>query len=212
MLLGAILSVQLIRTRSWYFNLIPQAAFVETAGMIARTHSTLHLSNLTAFAIQMFGITTIPASLTAIGTIFTFTRLIWWVTPNDKLNMQNVGVPVKWVSAIWAGMSIGCDIAKAVGMNLRTIPFAPKIQLIGTVVQTFVFAGFAIFTTRFMIRAQRWAVNGDAQSKSWENLGWTMVAVMSVLAVCRNPLHPRTFTKHPSRAVPFFKLSSSTAT
>jgi len=151
--------------------------------MIARTHSTLHLSNVTAFAIQLFGTMIVPGSITAIATIFTFTRLMWWVTPNDKRNMQQIGLPVKWVSAIWAGMSIGCDIAKGLGMNVHTISFASKIQLIGMVVQVFVFAGFAIFASRFMIRAQRWAVNGNAESKSWEKLGWTIVAAMTVLTV-----------------------------
>lgn len=177
---GTMLALQLLRSRAWYFNLLPQAAFVEAAGMIARTDSTLHLTNLTAFAAQMLA-TSIPSSLIAIGTIFTFTRLMWWVTPTSQFG--TIGVPVRWVSAIWAGMSIICDILKTVGSNLRTNPTAQKVEVIGLVLQFFVFSAFTVFVARFLYMAKSWLINGEAEAKNWERLGWTIVGVMGALSV-----------------------------
>lgn len=180
---GFILSAQLIRNKAWYFNLIPQAALLEAAGMIARTDSTLHVTNLTAFAAQVLA-TAIPESLVAIGDIFTFTRIMWWVTPTDKRNHENMGVPVKWVSAIWASMSVTCDILKAIGSTLRTNPTAQKVEMVGLILQFFVFTAFTMYSARFMWRARRWLISGEAEAKSWERLGWTVVGVMGTLAVC----------------------------
>lgn len=182
---GFALSAQLIRNKAWYFNLMPQAALIEAAGMIARTDSTLHVTNLTAFAVQMLA-TSIPASLVAIGNIFTFTRLMWWVTPSDKRTFQTIGVPTKWVSAIWASMSVACDILKSIGSNLRTNPTAQKVEMIGLILQFFVFAAFTLFSARFMWRARSWLISGEAESKYWERLGWTIVGVMGTLAVCNS--------------------------
>jgi RTA1 like protein len=182
LLLATLSTYQCLRHRAWYFNLLPQAAFLSAAGMIARTHATLHTSNLSAFTAQTL-LLMIPGSLIGIANIFTFTRLMWWVTPSDKRNARTLLCPPKWISAVWVGTLAATDIVKTVGMNLRMNPTAQRAEEIGLVLQFFVLAAFAGLMGRFMWMSRAWLVNGDAEARDWRMLGWTICSVAAIDAV-----------------------------
>jgi hypothetical protein len=71
---------QMFKYKTWYFNLLPQAALMSAAAMIARTHSiiTVKETGITGpFIVYMF-LDMIAPALVLFGNIFTFTRVMWW--------------------------------------------------------------------------------------------------------------------------------------
>lgn len=177
---------QLFKYKCWYFNLIPQAALISAIGMIARTHSIITLKETGAtgpFVVFMFTDMIAPALL-IFGAIFTMTRVIWWVTPNDRRNIQTLWAPPKMISLTWGFTCAIPDIVKSVGQNAFKPhdPLGMKIQVIGQVLQVFAFGGFFLFSVRFMKISRRWLIHGACEEKRWRNLGWTVCGVAGLLA------------------------------
>ncbi|KAF2434667.1 hypothetical protein EJ08DRAFT_426080 [Tothia fuscella] len=172
---------QMFKYKSWYFNLMTQAVLMSSVSMIARTHSIMTLRDTGAtgpFVIFMI-MDMIGPSLAVIGNIFTLTRVIWWVTPNERRNFKTLCAPPHAISMMWAVLFSIPDIAKSVGQQAfkPQDPTGLKIQEIGQVLQFFALLGFFIFALRFMRMSKRWLVHGAAEEKQWRKLGWTTVAV-----------------------------------
>jgi hypothetical protein len=179
---------QLIKYKSWYFFLMTQAVLMSAAGMIVRTHSIMTLKETGAtgpFVIFML-LDSIAPTLAVIANIFTMTRVIWWVTPNERRTIHTLKAPPKMISFMWVGLFSLCDIGKSVGQQAfkpHTNPTGLKIQEIGSVLQFFVLAGFLMFALRFMRISRRWLIHGDCEEKKWRKLGWTVVICAAILAV-----------------------------
>lgn len=161
---------------------MPQAALIGAAGMIARTHAVLNIGNMGAFAAAMFA-TQIPPSLVVFGNFFTFTRIMWWITPETELHTGTMMLPPKQMSLIWGGVYMVGEIAKAIGTNMRTNPIAHRAQEIGIIYQMFCLALFSGFVHRYMRISRSWDVPYDAALRGWRGLGWTVCAVSAILTV-----------------------------
>ncbi|KAF2404391.1 hypothetical protein EJ06DRAFT_518806 [Trichodelitschia bisporula] len=177
---------QIFKYKCWYFNIMPQAILLDVIAMVARTHSIIYLKETGATGPYIIGQTVIgiAPTLVAIGTIFTMTRLVWWVTPNERRNLQTLMAPPKMISFMWAGFVSICDISKAVGQMgfPHGHPTGTKIMQIATVVQFFVYAGYAVWALRFMMISRRWVIHHDAEAKNWRSLGWSVVLASVMLA------------------------------
>ncbi|KAF2102440.1 hypothetical protein NA57DRAFT_52018 [Rhizodiscina lignyota] len=122
-------------------------------------------------------------SITAISIIFTFTRIFWWITPNEKRTWSAVWAPPGFVSFRWASMSISCDIVKTASNIFLGKPTGPHVEGAGNVLQIFVFGGFTIMTARFHCLATTWEAQGDMVGRPvhWKQLSYAVIACSALI-------------------------------
>jgi len=178
--------VQMFKYKTWYFNLMPQAALLSAAAMIARTNSIVNLKTTGAtgpFVVYMF-LDMIAPALVLFGNLFTFTRIMWWVTPNDKRTIGTIWGPPKAFSLTWGFAAALPDIAKTVGQKAfkQTDPTGIRVQAIAQIFQVFVVCALFATMLRFMMISKRWIIHGEAEEKNWRTLGWTATAVSGLLS------------------------------
>lgn len=190
--------MQVFRYKSWYFFLVPQAALMDAVGTIARTHATLHLSMKpgTEFIMQMMLLSAIP-SLVGIINIMSFTRVIWWMTPDEKRTKQVLKVAPNVMSLFWAGFAVIPDMAKAPasilgkpkGHDERPNPTSiwERITSVCLVVQFFAFFCWTLWAVRYMLISRRWMMSGDVIEKRGRRLGWA--CVVAGVFVCVSTLN-----------------------
>jgi hypothetical protein len=184
--------IQIVKTRSWFFLPLAQAPLIVAASLIARTLSVLTLPTTGAtgpfIVFQLLDMAS--GTITSIGIIFTYTRVMFWVTPDDKRNFSTLWSPPMWTSFTWGLLLSFGDAAKTIAQLLieRTNPLSSRIQTIATVYQFFVISGFAFTAYRFMMISRRWLIHGECETKDWRKLGWTIVWAATTIAVS----HPLT--------------------
>jgi hypothetical protein len=124
---------------------------------------------------------------------FTHTRVIWWVTPNEKRNAKVLGVPTHWITAIWGLAFVVPDILKGVlaqvGKPPKNHPPNPhsmwhRIENTCIVFQVFVRIGYTIWAVNFMRMSRQWLIHSEGtEDNSWRVMGWTNVAAAVLLTV-----------------------------
>jgi hypothetical protein len=187
----AVTTAQLFAYKTWYFALILQAAIIDVVASAARCHAVLNPQSKTAFIIQMMGFQIAP-SMVGIVIFFTFTRVIWWVTPNDKRTRKVIGFPVHLISFCWTLLFALPDVVKAVASNVNKPPegkppnptsMGNRIQQICLAVNFFVIALWTLWAIRFMRMSRRWVISGEAEDKDWRALGWACIGGGVLLSV-----------------------------
>jgi hypothetical protein len=160
---------------------------IAAASFIARAHSvrTLSQTGATGPFIIFTLLDTAGGTVTNIGIIFTYTRLMFWVTPEDKRHFQTLWSPPMWTSFTWAFLLFIGDASKTVAQMAldRMSPLSMLIQIIALIYQFFVLAGFTFVTYRFMRISKKWLVHGECDAKDWRRLGWTIVASAAIMTV-----------------------------
>jgi hypothetical protein len=155
--------------------------------LIARADSvmTLPATGATGPFIVFMILDMAGGTIASLGTIFTYTRVVWWVTPDDKRNFQTLLSPPGWTSIMWGLLLFIGDATKTVAQNVlkQTDPISLKIQITAQIYQFFVLSAFAFTTYRFMTMSKRWVVHGECEEKNWRKLGWTVVLCASISAV-----------------------------
>jgi hypothetical protein len=127
----------------------------------------------------------IAPTLVSLGNVFTYTRIVWFVTPNEKRNFKTLWGPPKATSIMWGLLFTLADGTKGVAQNVLkpTDPLSTKIVETAQIVQLFMYLAFFLVTLRFMRMSRRWLIHGAAEEKNWRKLGWTVVASSGLLAV-----------------------------
>lgn len=160
---------------------------IAAASLIARAHSvrTLAQTGATGPFVIFTVLDMISGSVTNMGIIFTYTRLMFWVTPEDKRNMQTLWSPPMWTSFTWAFLLFIGDASKTAAQTAldRMSPPAILIQQIAFTYLLFVLGGFTFLTYRFMRMSKRWVIHGECEAKDWRRLGWTIVASAAIMTV-----------------------------
>jgi hypothetical protein len=189
-------TVQVFHNKTWYFLLLLQAALADVVAAVARCYSILNTKSMIAFAIQMMGFKIAP-SLLAISIIFTFTRIIWWVTPNEKRSRKVLLFPVHKISFFWTLFFAIPDGTKGIlsqlsrpGPGKRPNPTSVfnRIQQICLTAQFFVMVLWTLWATRLMRMSRKWVISGEAEDKNWRALGWACIAASTILSVSSRPL------------------------
>jgi hypothetical protein len=184
-------TVQIFHNKTWYFLLLLQAALADVVAAVARCYSILNTKSMVAFAIQMMGFKIAP-SLLAISIIFTFTRIIWWVTPNEKRTRKVLLFPVHKVSFFWTIFFAVPDMAKGIlsqlsrpGPGKRPNPTSVfnRIQQICLTAQFFVMVLWTLWAARLMRISRKWVISGEAEDKNWRALGLACIASSTILSV-----------------------------
>jgi hypothetical protein len=177
--------------RNWHLQLVPKAALAAVVASTVRVHAVLHPSQQLAYLVQQTIFQAVP-TLLGVATVVTFSRLVWWVAPDDKRNRSTLGLPPALLSTVWAGMLFVPDVVKAVGGLLgRPKPGAApnpasllnRAQSVAWLAQFFFIAGWALWALRFMGMSRRWLIGVDAVEARWRRLGWTCVACGALLSV-----------------------------
>ncbi|KIW09616.1 uncharacterized protein PV09_00483 [Verruconis gallopava] len=122
-------------------------------------------------------------TITSLGIIFTYTRVMWWVTPDDLRNYHILWTPPYWTSFLWGFLIFIGDVTKSVAQNAlkQTDPLSTKIQIIALGYQFFVLSAFTFTTFRFMMMSKTWAINFECDNKNWRQLGWTVVICAALI-------------------------------
>jgi hypothetical protein len=185
--------IQLFRYKCWFFGLVTQACMVQVAGAIARIAVIVvgprDPKDMTAVMITSMMFSMVP-SLLGIGIFFVFTRVIWFVTPNDKRNKHVIGLPVHHISFLWGLAFVIPDMVKGVmGIAFKELAqcdphsFPVRVEEICMVIQLFVFMLYTVWTVRFMQMSNHWLIPGEAEARNWRKLGWTTVIASAVMTV-----------------------------
>jgi hypothetical protein len=180
-IIAAVALVQACKNRSWYFLIVPQGAIVDMVGGVARCIAVMDPKVMVAFMVQTMVFNMIP-TLLGIGVIMTFTRVIWWITPNEKRNKSVLKTPPHALSLIWASAFAIPDMVKAVasflgkpkGHNERPNPTSMfnRIQSVSLVVQFFAIACWTLWALRYMHISKYWLMSGEVIEKKGRKLGW----------------------------------------
>jgi hypothetical protein len=140
----------------------------------------------------------IAPSLLGISLFFTFTRIIWWVTPNEKRTRNVLWFPVHKISFFWTLFFAIPDMTKAIISNMekpeKGKPPNPaslfnRIQQICLAIQFFVVVLWTLWAARLMRVSRKWVISGEAEDKNWRALGWACVASSTLLSVSLELLH-----------------------
>jgi hypothetical protein len=192
--LAAIMILQIKRTKAWYFGLLPQAAVGGIVGSVARIHAILNPGAMTPFMVQKIALSMEP-SMAGLAIMFTHTRIIWLVTPNDKRNFKTLGVPSNWITFVWAFPFVLPDMVKGVisqlgqpakGEKPNPHSIFHRIESICNVFQIIAVAAYTLWAANFMRKSASWHPYDEmVNRKNWRLLGWTDVAASLLITVCQ---------------------------
>jgi RTA1 like protein len=195
--LALILIFQIKRSKAWYFGLLPQGAVAGIIGSVARIHAILHPGVMTPFVVQKVALSMEP-SMVCLAIMFTHTRIIWLVTPNDKRNARVLGVPSNWITCIWGFAIILPDMVKGVVSQLGTPAKGQKpnphsiyhrVESICGVLQIVAIAAYTIWAANFMRKSASWhPYDAMVKRRNWRLLGWIDVAASVIVTVCKSNL------------------------
>lgn len=181
MIISYMTLAQCFTHRSWYLLILPQAALADLVGATARCFAVLNPKSKVAFMVQMMTFSIVPVFL-GITAIMTFTRVIWWITPDDKRNKSTLKTPPQAISIIWAGAYVIPDIVKAISSFLgkpkshdeRPNPASllNRLQSISLVVQFFAIACWTLWALRYMHKSKFWLLSREVIERKGRRLGW----------------------------------------
>ncbi|KAG7138214.1 hypothetical protein HYQ45_004636 [Verticillium longisporum] len=124
-------------------------------------------------------ITTAAAS-TAVT--FTYTRLVWWITPYEHRNISKLWLPPRATSLILVGLATVGDIVSTLGSG-QIIKFPPAhLQATGAVLKMLVWTAFFGLVARFTVMSRRWSMD-EATRKGSLELGLVLTASSFFLAI-----------------------------
>lgn len=126
----------------------------------------------------------------------TFGRLVWWVTPNERLNVRTLWCPPRWITPIFvafdlitfsiqlAGVSRTGDAFKS-GVSPRdkqdAIDTGIHILRIGLGLQLICFGLFVLIGVRFCLVGRRWRAP-DGVTK-WKRLNMAVNGAAGLISV-----------------------------
>ncbi|KAF1808166.1 hypothetical protein P152DRAFT_477564 [Eremomyces bilateralis CBS 781.70] len=154
---------QCIKYRSWYFHLWAQASLITTVALSIRTFAAIHLGEMEPYIIYSIAVG-IPPTMIAIGLFMTFTRIIWFVAPDECITIRHLWLPSDWVTFLLGLMFAAAEIIRAAGGKLHL----DNIVLLAVWIQWITLACFVVLATRFLIESESWACYPDR--KQWRKL------------------------------------------
>jgi RTA1 like protein len=191
--LTMVMILQLKRTKAWYFWLLAQAALAGVVGIVARTHAILHPGEMTPFVVQKIALSMEP-TMACLAIMFTHTRIIWLVTPNDKRNVKTLGVPSNWITCIWGFVFVLPDMVKGAISQLgqpkkgempNPHSIFHRIESICGVFQIIAVIAYTLWAANFMRISASWhPYDQMVKRKNWRLLGWIDVAASLLVTVC----------------------------
>ncbi|KAH8883286.1 hypothetical protein GQ53DRAFT_699471 [Thozetella sp. PMI_491] len=121
----------------------------------------------------------IPIPLTAISIIFTYTRLMWWITPPGHRNIGTLWAPPMYHSLTIAGAQFVADIMGILGSAMIIKTPIPRLVSASSVLEMLVWLFLAILVFRFTLISRQWPMERSVRKGSQElGLALTLQAVL----------------------------------
>ncbi|CRK38315.1 hypothetical protein BN1708_007705 [Verticillium longisporum] len=171
-----------LRKRTMYFGpVMTMASLLFGVGMTTRLIVVMapDVQQLFVVSSLVLMITTAAAS-TAVT--FTYTRLVWWITPYEHRNISKLWLPPRATSLILVGLATVGDIVSTLGSG-QIIKFPPAhLQATGAVLKMLVWTAFFGLVARFTVMSRRWSMD-EATRKGSLELGLVLTASSFFLAI-----------------------------
>ncbi|KAH8901274.1 hypothetical protein GQ53DRAFT_631306 [Thozetella sp. PMI_491] len=185
--IGVIHVLFMFKSKAWYFSIGTQAAAflgigsilkAVLIGLVGAGPSASLFGTFSAFQL-MFMITN---SILPLSVIFTYTRLMWWITPPEIRNFTTLWAPPMYHSFFFGlGQTIG-DIFSMIGNGQFVKPVRPRLVAIGAVFQMLVWMYLFVVVTRFTWMSRSWRREKEMKMKS-QKLGIALSICSFLLSV-----------------------------
>ena len=118
-----------------------------------------------------------------------FGRLVWLVTPQDRLSFRALFIPPRWITPIFVSFDIFSFMVQATGIQQLNAYYQAgsngdhdkleagyNILKIGLALQLVCFLLFAVVGARFILISKTWtpAANEGNPTSHWRKLGWAV--------------------------------------
>lgn len=176
----------IIRLKTAYFapGIIP-STIMFAVGMTARLIVIVSPSVTMAFTVSAF-VLMVTSAILSTALIFTYTRLMWWVTPPEHRNIATLWLPPRATSfTIMIAATVG-DVLSTIGSGQLIKPPPPRLQATGAVIKMLVWIFFFGLVARLTFISRRWRMDPDTRKGSLE-LGLALTAASFLLSVCFVP-------------------------
>ncbi|KAF3357218.1 40S ribosomal protein S27 [Verticillium dahliae VDG1] len=126
--------------------------------------------------------TRITTAVASTAVTFTYTRLVWWITPYEHRNISKLWLPPRVTSLILVGLASIGDIISTLGNGQIIKPPPAHLQATGSVLKMLVWTAFFGLVARFTVISRRWSMD-EATRKGSLELGLALTASSFFLAI-----------------------------
>ncbi|EEY21823.1 predicted protein [Verticillium alfalfae VaMs.102] len=124
----------------------------------------------------------ITTAVASTAVTFTYTRLVWWITPYEHRNISKLWLPPRATSLILVGLASVGDIVSTLGSGQIIKPPPAHLQATGSVLKMLVWTAFFGLVARFTVMSRRWSMD-EATRKGSLELGLALTASSFFLAI-----------------------------
>ncbi|KAG7131135.1 hypothetical protein HYQ45_010183 [Verticillium longisporum] len=124
----------------------------------------------------------ITTAVASTAVTFTYTRLVWWITPYEHRNISKLWLPPRVTSLILVGLASIGDIISTLGNGQIIKPPPAHLQATGSVLKMLVWTAFFGLVARFTVISRRWSMD-EATRKGSLELGLALTASSFFLAI-----------------------------
>jgi len=119
----------------------------------------------------------------------TYTRIIWWVTPDSKRNISTLWLPIHVTTFLPSVIQIGGDAMKGAGQQMAVHDPNTKLVSIGLLLMLWTYLFFTATTLHFWFISKHWSA-GEFVGRKWRKMLGGVV-ISSFLFCVRLSLPPR---------------------
>ncbi|KAH6695123.1 hypothetical protein F5X68DRAFT_227120 [Plectosphaerella plurivora] len=171
-----------IRTKAFYFGpVIVPATLMFAVGMTSRLIVIVTPSMSNAFIVSSF-VLMVTSAILSTALVFTYTRLMWWVTPPEYRNISNLWLPPRATSFILVLAAAVGDVVSTIGSGQLIKPAPPRLQATGAVIKMLVWIFTFGLVARLTLISRRWRMDPDTRRGSLE-LGLALTAATFLLSI-----------------------------
>ncbi|KAM0590506.1 hypothetical protein D7B24_003525 [Verticillium nonalfalfae] len=171
-----------LRKRTMYFGpVMTMASLLFGVGMTTRLIVVMAPDVQQPFIVSSL-VLMITTAVASTAVTFTYTRLVWWITPYEHRNISKLWLPPRATSLILVGLASVGDIVSTLGSGQIIKPPPAHLQATGSVLKMLVWTAFFGLVARFTVMSRRWSMD-EATKKGSLELGLALTASSFFLAI-----------------------------
>lgn len=128
----------------------------------------------------------VTGSTLATALAFTYTRLVWWITPAELRTLSCLWLPPRATSFTLVLSAAVGDIISALGSGQIITPAPFKLAATGAVLKMLVWMFSCVLAAPFTAMSRRWRMDAETRRGSLE-LGLALTASTFLLSVRAGP-------------------------
>jgi hypothetical protein len=186
---------QYFKHKAFFLYLLLLGIAFELVGYWTRVVAIKDPENASAGA-ATYLFTTVAPSFIAAALYMNFSRIIYWVTPDQKRGLRYTWVPARWFSTIFISLDFVAFLIQCIGIFALIANAAKKdltldqqkaalkltydILKVGFMMQVANFSVFVFIALRFMIASNSykfdWPDAGTEKQGQWRTIAWIVIA------------------------------------